>query len=95
MRKEDDEEESGSVVLQGRHGIEDEIICEGSCSILGRDHQEYRSYYAPVRKVIDGDLCENFLRLSLNEQEFLAKNLKSVQVEDIIQTINEVRTNYM
>lgn len=95
MRKEDDEEESGAVLLHGRHDRDDETICEGSYSIVGRDHQEYRSYYVPVRKVIDGDLCENFLRLSLNEQEFLANSFKNVKVEDIIQRINEVRTNYL
>ncbi|QID87104.1 pre-mRNA-splicing factor rse1 [Saccharomyces pastorianus] len=95
MHSEDDEEEPASVVLHRRGDIIDGTICEGSYSIVGRDHQSYRSYYAPVRMVIDGDLCENFLRLSLNEQEFLAKDLKNIQINDIIQRINEVRTNYL
>ncbi|CAI4047724.1 hypothetical protein SKDZ_13G0890 [Saccharomyces kudriavzevii ZP591] len=93
--KEDDEEGSAGVVLHGRRDMINGTICEGSYSIVGRDHQSYRSYYVPVRKVIDGDLCENFLRLSVNEQEFLAKDLKNTQVDDIIQRINEVRTNYL
>lgn len=73
----------------------DGTICEGSYSIVGRDHKAIEVIMLPVRKVIDGDLCENFLRLSLNEQEFLVKDLKNIQTNDIIQRINEVRTNYL
>merc|ERR1711862_846021 len=28
----------------------------------GRDPQSYRSYYSPVKHVIDGDLCESFFK---------------------------------
>lgn len=31
--------------------------------LAGRDHLMFRSYYVPVKGVIDGDLCERFLRL--------------------------------
>jgi splicing factor 3B subunit 3 len=29
-------------------------------SLIGRDHLSFRSYYSPVKNVIDGDLCESF-----------------------------------
>lgn len=31
--------------------------------LLGRDHLAYRSYYFPVKDVIDGDLCEQFAQV--------------------------------
>lgn len=32
--------------------------------LCGRDHLMYRSYYFPVKDVIDGDLCEQFAAVS-------------------------------
>lgn len=34
----------------------------------GRDHLSYRSYYSPCKGVIDGDLCEVYIKLSYEEQ---------------------------
>lgn len=70
-------------------------IPEGAYSIVGRDHNKYRSYYSPVRNIIDGDLCEKFLELSTKEQAFLCKELKSTNREDAIKSVNGIRTNYI
>ena len=38
--------------------------------ICGRDHLSYRSYYYPVKHVIDGDLCEQYNMLDASKQEY-------------------------
>lgn len=70
-------------------------VPEGAYSIVGRDHNKYRSYYSPVRNTIDGDLCEKFLELSSKEQAFLCKELKSTNRDDAIKSVNGIRTNYI
>ena len=37
--------------------------------LVGRDHLSYRSYYVPVKNVIDGDLFEGYLVLPSGEAE--------------------------
>lgn len=77
-------------------GLSDRIqndIAEGSCSIVGRDHLKYRSYYAPVRNIIDGDLCERFMSLSSTEQRFLCSESKTLNPDMIVKNINDIRTN--
>jgi splicing factor 3B subunit 3 len=39
----------------------------------GRDPQAYRSYYAPVKHVVDGDLCAAFGSLSFEQQSKIAE----------------------
>lgn len=48
---------------------------ESGSSIVGRDHLAYRSYYQPVKSVVDGDLCETFGLLSHQRQRALAEEL--------------------
>lgn len=43
--------------------------------LSGRDHVMFRSSYAPVKDVIDGDLCEIFPTLDLSKQRVLAEEL--------------------
>lgn len=43
--------------------------------LAGRDHMMYRGYYAPPKSVIDGDLCERFMLLSLDKQRIIAAEL--------------------
>ena len=43
--------------------------------LCGRDHVMFRSLYAPVKDVIDGDLCEMFGSLDFNKQRVLAEEL--------------------
>jgi splicing factor 3B subunit 3 len=43
--------------------------------ISGRDHVTFRSSYAPVKDVVDGDLCEMFTQLDFVKQKMLAEEL--------------------
>ena len=43
--------------------------------LAGRDHLIYRSYYVPVKGMIDGDLCERFLVLGRTAKERIAGEL--------------------
>lgn len=43
--------------------------------LAGRDHLMYRSYYAPVKGVIDGDLCERFTLLPNDKKQMIAGEL--------------------
>ena len=44
-------------------------------SICGRDQLSFRSYYHPVKDVIDGDLCETFICLDPSTQKKIAEEL--------------------
>lgn len=48
---------------------------EGAVSVIGRDHLIYRSYYAPVKGVIDGDLCEQYRLLPNDKKQRIAAEL--------------------
>ena len=43
--------------------------------LCGRDHLAFRSYYFPVRNVIDGDLCEMYNSLDTAKQRSIADEL--------------------
>jgi splicing factor 3B subunit 3 len=43
--------------------------------LCGREHLAYRSYYFPVRQVIDGDMCEMFNSLDPAKQKTIAEEL--------------------
>lgn len=43
--------------------------------LAGRDHLIYRSYYAPAKGVIDGDLCETFFLLPNDKKLMIASEL--------------------
>lgn len=49
--------------------------------LLGRDHLAYRSSYAPVKSVIDGDLCNQFALLSMQKQAQIAQELDRTTAE--------------
>ncbi|TMS05523.1 Splicing factor 3B subunit 3 [Larimichthys crocea] len=40
--------------------------------LCGRDHLSFRSYYFPVKNVIDGDLCEQFNSMDPHKQKSVA-----------------------
>jgi splicing factor 3B subunit 3 len=44
--------------------------------LAGRDHLMYRSYYIPSKGVIDGDLCERYVRLDSSLRERIAAELE-------------------
>ena len=43
--------------------------------LAGRDHLMYRGYYAPVKGVIDGDLCERYPLLPNDKKQMIAGEL--------------------
>lgn len=45
-------------------------------SPLGRIHELFRSFYAPVKNCTDGTLIEKFLKLPVSEQTEIAKKIK-------------------
>ena len=68
----------------------------GSYTIVGREHAAYRGYYAPVRNVIDGNFCEQFLSYSKSEQTAICRQISGgspIQSEAVVKLLNEVRTS--
>ncbi|XP_072013068.1 splicing factor 3B subunit 3-like [Amphiura filiformis] len=43
--------------------------------ICGRDHLSYRSYFFPLKNVIDGDLCEQFNSMEASKQRSVSEEL--------------------
>ena len=43
--------------------------------LAGRDHLMYKSFYAPVKAVIDGDLCEQYNLLPMDKKRAIAQEL--------------------
>ena len=56
----------------------------------GREPQAYRSYYAPVKHVIDGDLCQAYGRLGFEEQRKIAERLDRT-VAEVITKLEDTR----
>lgn len=56
----------------------------------GRDPQAYRSYYAPVMHVVDGDLCSAFNGLSHEKQSEIAERLDR-SVGEIMKKLEDTR----
>ncbi|KAM0343269.1 hypothetical protein ACHAPU_008719 [Fusarium lateritium] len=59
--------------------------------LAGRDHLMYRGYYAPVKGVIDGDLCERFNLLPNDKKQMIAGELDR-SVREIERKISDIRT---
>ncbi|KAI9653994.1 MAG: pre-mRNA-splicing factor rse1 [Bathelium mastoideum] len=59
--------------------------------LAGRDHLIYRSYYAPVKGVIDGDLCERFMQLPRDKKQMIAGDMDR-SVREVERKIQEART---
>ncbi|KJZ74098.1 Pre-mRNA-splicing factor RSE1 [Hirsutella minnesotensis 3608] len=59
--------------------------------LAGRDHLMYRSYYAPVKGIIDGDLCERF-NLLTNEKKLMIAGELDRTVREIERKISDIRT---
>uniref|UniRef100_A0A7R9TGU0 RSE1/DDB1/CPSF1 C-terminal domain-containing protein n=1 Tax=Prasinoderma coloniale TaxID=156133 RepID=A0A7R9TGU0_9VIRI len=49
--------------------------------LCGNDHLRYRSYFAPVKDVIDGDLCEQYAALGRDQQRSIAEQLDATPSE--------------
>ncbi|OBT78375.1 pre-mRNA-splicing factor rse1 [Pseudogymnoascus sp. 05NY08] len=59
--------------------------------LAGRDHLIYRSYYVPVKGVIDGDLCERYTLLPTDKKMMIAGELDR-SVREIERKISDMRT---
>ena len=55
-----------------------------------REPQAYRSYYAPVKHVIDGDLCSSFVKLTFEQQKKIAEKLDR-NVAEVIKKLEDTR----
>lgn len=63
---------------------------EAPAQVAGREHLAYRSSYAPVKAVIDGNLCEAFLRLPADRKHAAAQALDATP-EDIAGKVTAMR----
>ncbi|KAJ1984548.1 pre-mRNA-splicing factor rse1 [Dimargaris verticillata] len=61
--------------------------------LCGRDHLAYRSYYQPVKAVIDGDLCEQFSLLPLAKQDQVAEEMDRTASE-ITKKLEDMRSMF-
>lgn len=62
--------------------------------VTGRDPCSYRSYYAPIRHVIDGDLCDAFGQLSSEAQNKIADKLDR-SVGEIMKKLEDTRNGLL
>ncbi|MGH0144876.1 UNVERIFIED_CONTAM: hypothetical protein FKN15_004309 [Acipenser sinensis] len=61
--------------------------------LCGRDHLSFRSYYFPVKNVIDGDLCEQFNSMDPNKQKSVSEELDRTPPE-VSKKLEDIRTRY-
>jgi len=61
--------------------------------LCGRDHLGYRSFYFPLKSVIDGDLCEQYSLLDPTKQKTIAEDLDR-QPSEIAKKLEDIRTRY-
>ena len=66
-------------------------LASNNAPILGRDHLIYRSYYAPSKGTIDGDLCETFFLLGQDKKAMIAGELDR-SVREVERKIGDMRT---
>lgn len=68
-----------------------EMFLRQECpNLCQRDHLSYRSYFQPVKSVIDGDLCERYGSLPLVKQQELANDIDRTPTE-IMKKLEDVR----
>ncbi|XP_071488898.1 splicing factor 3B subunit 3-like [Diadema antillarum] len=61
--------------------------------LCGRDHLSYRSYYYPVKNVIDGDLCEQYNSMDLSKQRSVAEELDR-NPSEVSKKLEDIRTRF-
>jgi len=62
--------------------------------LCGRDHLSFRCSYAPVRNVIDGDLCEQFTSLDPEKQKQIAEELDRSPLE-VMKKLEDIRNRML
>lgn len=63
-------------------------------SLCGRDHLAFRSYYFPIKNVIDGDLCEMFNSMETGKQKSIAEELEDRSANEVSKKLEDIRTRY-
>lgn len=71
--------------------LEKQLATDHNPPLLGRDHLAYRSYYAPSKGTIDGDLCESYFLLPPDKKEIMAGQLDR-SVREVERKISDMRT---
>lgn len=61
--------------------------------LCGRDHLAYRSFYFPIKCIIDGDLCEQYALMPADKQKSVAEELGRKTTE-IHKKLEDLRTRY-
>ena len=59
-------------------------------SLVGRDHLSFRSYYLPIKCMIDGDLCELYNSLDPAKKRSIAEDLDRTPNEVSLQPVSSV-----
>lgn len=59
-------------------------------SVFGRDHISYRGFYNPVKSVVDGELCEQFLLLAPEKRRSIAEDMERTASE-IVKKLEDIR----
>ena len=59
-------------------------------SLVGRDHLAYRGSFFPVKDVVDGDLCEQFVSLTTDKQRVVCEETDKTAGE-IVKRLEEMR----
>ena len=59
--------------------------------LCGRDHLAFRSFYFPVRCVIDGDLCEQYSLLEPTKQREIAEEIGDRTPSQILKKLEDIR----
>ena len=59
-------------------------------SLVGRDHLAYRGSFFPVKDVIDGDLCEQFVTLTADKQRVVCEETDKT-VGEVLKRLEEMR----
>ena len=63
-------------------------------TLCQRDHLSYRSYYQPVKHVVDGDLCELFSALPQKKQQEMASDVNRT-TNEITKKLEDIRSFLM
>lgn len=66
------------------------LMREEATPLCGRDHLAYRSYYYPVKSVVDGELVEQYALLDANKQKIIADQLERTP-QEVLKKLEEMR----
>lgn len=68
-------------------------VCKELEPITGREIMKFRSYYIPIKGCIDGDLLEEYFRMSWEKRQRIAKQMDR-EPREIDRRISDMRTRF-